>query len=253
MAEAEHKLDLDAMEKVARACPAQSWDRQRIDYSQKLDVSFEIKRGDFPVAQTIMREIKTEARWIAEDEAQVAHIATFDPPTCLALIARTNAAEAECDRLREEQRDSVVAAYVAGATAVHENWQEDRDPEFQEAAWDYAAALSRHSPNIQNSTEGPAGAPPDGASQAPAHSELEPDERSTEARPGPDREGGPGRGVRGRNAVFAGRPQRSERHPGPERSGEDTAVATARARPAVAEPASADAALQPQEGKADAL
>lgn len=35
----------------------------------------------------------------------------------------------------------ICAAYIAGATAVHENWQEDRDPDFGEAASDYLASL----------------------------------------------------------------------------------------------------------------
>ena len=36
-------------------------------------------------------------------------------------------------------KDAIIAAYEAGALAVHENWQEDRDPDFTEAAHDYAA------------------------------------------------------------------------------------------------------------------
>lgn len=39
-----------------------------------------------------------------------------------------------------ELRDAIVAAYIAGATDVHNNWQEDRDPCFKEAAYDYADA-----------------------------------------------------------------------------------------------------------------
>lgn len=39
-------------------------------------------------------------------------------------------------------RDELVAAYIAGAAAVHENYQEDRDPEFGEAAYDYVASLA---------------------------------------------------------------------------------------------------------------
>lgn len=48
------------------------------------------------------------------------------------------------EALEEERRDAIIAAYIAGALAVHKNWQEDRDPDFTEAAHDYAsdAALS---------------------------------------------------------------------------------------------------------------
>lgn len=39
-------------------------------------------------------------------------------------------------------RDKVIAAYIQGAEDVHENWQEDRDPDFSEAAHDYYASLT---------------------------------------------------------------------------------------------------------------
>ncbi len=35
-------------------------------------------------------------------------------------------------------RDAVVKAYIQGAHDVHDNWQGDRDPDFTEAALDYA-------------------------------------------------------------------------------------------------------------------
>lgn len=50
-------------------------------------------------------------------------------------------------------RDKVIAAYAQGAMDVHENWQEDRDPDFTEAAHDYYASVGNadtpesHSPN----------------------------------------------------------------------------------------------------------
>lgn len=40
-----------------------------------------------------------------------------------------------------DNRDAIVAAYIAGATDVHNNRQEDRDPCFKEAAYDYADSL----------------------------------------------------------------------------------------------------------------
>jgi hypothetical protein len=40
----------------------------------------------------------------------------------------------------ERVRDAVIKAYIAGATDVHEHWQEDSDPDFTEAAHDYASA-----------------------------------------------------------------------------------------------------------------
>jgi hypothetical protein len=40
----------------------------------------------------------------------------------------------------ERVRDAVIKAYIAGATDVHEHWQEDNDPDFTEAAHDYASA-----------------------------------------------------------------------------------------------------------------
>lgn len=42
---------------------------------------------------------------------------------------------------RTELKDHVVAAYEQGALDVHANWQEDADPDFKEAAYDYAASV----------------------------------------------------------------------------------------------------------------
>ena len=58
--------------------------------------------------------------------------------TTLADIADN--AEAEAAALREALRDEIVMAYEQGALDVHLNWQEDRDPDFSEAASDYAAS-----------------------------------------------------------------------------------------------------------------
>lgn len=41
---------------------------------------------------------------------------------------------------RSELKDHVIAAYEQGALDVHGNWQEDADPDFKEAAYDYAAS-----------------------------------------------------------------------------------------------------------------
>jgi hypothetical protein len=38
-------------------------------------------------------------------------------------------------------RDKVITAYMQGAMDVHENWQEDRDPDFTEAAHNYYASV----------------------------------------------------------------------------------------------------------------
>ena len=57
-----------------------------------------------------------------------------------ALAEERDAAEAEAAALREALRDEIVMAYEQGALDVHLNWQEDRDPDFSEAASDYAAS-----------------------------------------------------------------------------------------------------------------
>jgi hypothetical protein len=44
-------------------------------------------------------------------------------------------------RESEEFEAEIRAAYCAGAKDVHENWQEDSDPDFSEAAGDYFASL----------------------------------------------------------------------------------------------------------------
>ena len=61
-------------------------------------------------------------------------------PATEGMIARVEAAEAEAAALREALRDEIVMAYEQGALDVHLNWQEDRDPDFSEAASDYAAS-----------------------------------------------------------------------------------------------------------------
>lgn len=42
----------------------------------------------------------------------------------------------------EQFVELLKSAYIAGATDVHNNWQEDRDPDFSEAASDYAASIN---------------------------------------------------------------------------------------------------------------
>jgi hypothetical protein len=56
-------------------------------------------------------------------------------------MAQARAAVAACESaVTERVRDAVIKAYIAGATDVHEHWQEDNDPDFTEAAHDYASA-----------------------------------------------------------------------------------------------------------------
>ncbi len=50
----------------------------------------------------------------------------------------------------EDVRGMVIAAFEAGCQAVHDNYQEDRDPDFTEAAHDYANSL----PALNTNREG---------------------------------------------------------------------------------------------------
>jgi hypothetical protein len=50
-------------------------------------------------------------------------------------------AQRELAAARELRQEQVVAAYIAGAQAVHDNWQPDRAPDFTEAAGDYWATI----------------------------------------------------------------------------------------------------------------
>lgn len=52
---------------------------------------------------------------------------------------RAKTAEANIDEV-------IMAAYEAGAQAVHDNYQEDRDPCFREAARDYVSSLQAVKP-----------------------------------------------------------------------------------------------------------
>ena len=100
-------LDLDAMEAVAQAATPGAWEHVRA-----------------PFRDTAGHSIKQESKvlalvgWEREEPvrapADAAHIATFDPPTVLALIERLRTAEAEreSDRLAISQaRDNAVAIY----------------------------------------------------------------------------------------------------------------------------------------------
>ncbi len=57
------------------------------------------------------------------------------------------AGDVDCDgeplvTIREADLAEMVAiAFEAGCRAVHENYQEDRDPDFTEAAYDYARSV----------------------------------------------------------------------------------------------------------------
>lgn len=42
----------------------------------------------------------------------------------------------------DDIRTLIAAAYEAGALAVHQNWQEDREPDFSEAASDHVASVA---------------------------------------------------------------------------------------------------------------
>jgi len=53
----------------------------------------------------------------------------------IARTGRSAAIEQMCDAVH----DAMKAAFIAGCEAAHENYQEDRDPDFSEAASDYAA------------------------------------------------------------------------------------------------------------------
>lgn len=50
------------------------------------------------------------------------------------------AAERALGELLDEVEGEIVGAYERGAMDVHRNWQEDSDPDFKEAAHDYAAS-----------------------------------------------------------------------------------------------------------------
>jgi hypothetical protein len=44
----------------------------------------------------------------------------------------------------DDQREALKNAFVAGCEAVHNNPQEDRDPDFTEAGYDYASSIAHH-------------------------------------------------------------------------------------------------------------
>ncbi len=100
-----------------------------------------ITREDFEDACALVESMKpgksmvdVAARFLA---AYRRRIASSTPPA--EPVATTQAPDA-VERTEEIER-LIRNAYEQGAHDVHNNWQEDRDPDFSEAASDYLASL----------------------------------------------------------------------------------------------------------------
>lgn len=64
------------------------------------------------------------------------------PMFCQAYAPALTPTDAQAIRLAalEEMQAEIIAAYKQGALDVHNHWQDDRDPDFTEAAHDYASS-----------------------------------------------------------------------------------------------------------------
>nr|WP_047169426.1 hypothetical protein [Sphingomonas sp. Y57] len=56
-------------------------------------------------------------------------------------MARATPSPVTDETLTDEVQRLIAIAYAAGCQAVHDNYQEDRDPDFSEAASDYARSI----------------------------------------------------------------------------------------------------------------
>lgn len=90
------------------------WRVERIDYDRYgLDASFEVMGGGEIVAQTIMREIKTESERLAVDEANCRLIAAA--PEMFEALSLLRAALAEMDAELHAQNIGVIDLTLAKA------------------------------------------------------------------------------------------------------------------------------------------
>ena len=97
------ELDLEQLEKVARAATGAA---EPSDW--QADVYPVVKRLAAFEGQTtgsVDRLIECDGVYGTMDGRVATHIATFDPPTVLALIARLREAEAKVERVREVHAD----------------------------------------------------------------------------------------------------------------------------------------------------
>ena len=83
-------LDLDALEAVARAATPGPWEYRHESPSMNGE-KCTIRQAGVP-------GIRMSAHVYGFGTGMIEHIATFDPPTGLALIARLREAEAKCHR-----------------------------------------------------------------------------------------------------------------------------------------------------------
>ncbi len=90
---------------------------------------------EFGDALEHFREGMTPFRKIARDWSDC----PTDPEKIKA--ARTTPSPVTDETLTDEVQRLIAIAYAAGCQAVHDNYQEDRDPDFSEAASDYARSI----------------------------------------------------------------------------------------------------------------
>lgn len=94
----------------------------------------------------------------AEVEANAALIVLLHNsiPAILALGRERDALAIESAWLRETIRDHIVSAFIDGATQVHNHWAAgnvENDPDFTEAAYDYAASIAIGSQALEGDSQ----------------------------------------------------------------------------------------------------
>lgn len=111
---------------LADVYPAPNWDIQGYKSpAEEINDMAEVGRSLMDKLAIVLSEGQPMAGW-----------SPADCPTEIVVDMANTISE-----LRESLRDHIINAYVEGAYQVHTHWQEDADPDFGEAASDYAASV----------------------------------------------------------------------------------------------------------------
>lgn len=148
------ELDLEALKKVALKATSGPWDVVAYGDGDSLAIH---EGRDWRIC---FMATPGETRGAMERiEANAAHIATFDPPTCLALISRLEALEAEMDeaRARAVELEGHMRGLLHGLPDILETGGLVDEEGLIEAAW-FALTRPEVEAALSQGTAGSSGA-----------------------------------------------------------------------------------------------
>ncbi|WDH77902.1 hypothetical protein PTQ19_10250 [Microbacterium esteraromaticum] len=146
-------LDLDALEAVARAATPGPWEWEppvEETWTLGQESLVTVDHGEDGYPEEVLSGWGHDASGTDASDEDRAHIAAFDPPTTLALIARVKEAERK-QAEAESERDSIIAA----VEAIEPMWPRGMYgcPQDMFGRAQIRAVLSRHKPSTENGSE----------------------------------------------------------------------------------------------------